>query len=495
MWFYLPVALRFIDGSDIHGVSGVQIVHFDNAFMESFVITFCHLANPFKYRIIMNSHNPSNLNNPKWYLLQIAKSHPIDLSDLSGFKDLGFRLFPRDSVKESQMSLLTLQCTGNIDTLMKDNKKLYKNLVPLNHTESGAQMSVVSYPFNFTNLILFSSFHSKGTICAQLPNFLLSDVKYLENMAGGVVLEDGMIVGLVLGNLKKLNGDGDLVVVIPWKNIAQTLHLQSIPQKITTDNENGVHSLHIQVNENTLLRKAQERAFQKRNQEKVFPVVVSADSGTTWGSCVIYNSTTLITNTHVLEPYLKSRSGEITIYCNGEPVNISKDQIRTPYPEIDLSFINLNQHIQVETTKSRNYLTGDEVYTKGYGLFIDKANPAPLVSRGHINTIFPLELSGDMVNSLIVTSSSCWNGSSGGGLFDENDNFIGLICSNAQVLAQKPFGDQGRLLEKLSKVVFVLPIELIDFCYTSAERLNPHVAQVWNLGLFHTDVVVLESKL
>ena len=82
------------------------------------------------------------------------------------------------------------------------------------------------------------------------------------------------------------------------------------------------------------------------------------------------------------------------------------------------------------------YNQGDKIYSLSYGLFY-QSGMNPLYSQGEINCIYsiiPQVGIKSKINGLIITSCNVWNGSSGGGLFTQNDDLlIGLICSNANV--------------------------------------------------------------
>lgn len=108
-------------------------------------------------------------------------------------------------------------------------------------TAIGDQVTIVSSPFNFTNSLIFHQFTTTARIVYKVHahehdaddvnaagDYWLSDAAYMENMAGGAVIEkplnaditngsENKLVGLVLGNLRKINGDGNLMVIIPMK--------------------------------------------------------------------------------------------------------------------------------------------------------------------------------------------------------------------------------------------------------------------------------------
>lgn len=83
-----------------------------------------------------------------------------------------------------------------------------------------------SCPFSDTNPNLFAYFRSTGTISLSIlleekHYGYLSDVKFLDKMTGGVAdLFDLIIIELVLVNLRNLNVDRDLTVLLACETIS-----------------------------------------------------------------------------------------------------------------------------------------------------------------------------------------------------------------------------------------------------------------------------------
>lgn len=492
MWYYLPVAVRLIDKDDINGISGAHLVslnHETQSVEESFVIAVNHSPNPRRFKIIVNSHDPNDKADPLWYNAEIDSEHQIEPQFCSGIHELkrnGFQLFPHDSIQSPVYSFLKLKILET-DRFTKANKARYLKL-QYSEGSTGEAITVLSFPYNFTNSVLFANFTSSGTICSKLASAYLSDLKYLENMIGGVTLLSGGTIGLVFGNLKKLNGDGELLVIIPWNTIWRSIYEDEMQFERSIFNLGFSHD---SASQDSLTLASLN----------IFPVVVKHKSGVSWGSSVFYNSSTIITNNHVISPCLDGATVLIH-YDNQNSISISKDQIHSPYPELDLSFIYItNEQAELishivpvhHSNYFPKYEVGDEVVTKGFGLFVNTKTITPLHSKGIINAVFK-----DPINSLIITSSACWNGSSGGGLFTNNDEFIGLICSNAQVTSPSTHHEiaqaSTKKLEKLSKFVFILPVELIKWCYEGGE-ISQKVGDVWSLKSSHRDIVLQESKL
>ncbi|EGV62217.1 hypothetical protein CANTEDRAFT_115683 [Yamadazyma tenuis ATCC 10573] len=173
-----------------------------------------------------------------------------------------------------------------------------------------------------------------------------------------------------------------------------------------------------------------------------------------------------------------------------------EDEINTTFKDLDLCFIRLSLTNQfklrsagkVPATYTRAYDVGDMVKTTGYGLFFNPKYLQPIESYGRIMVKQHLKLQDTDSHTtpvLVVTSASCWNGSSGGGLF-KDEKLVGLICSNAQIKVHNPNTNDFHT-EKLPKLCFILPVEVVLACFAVATQsyrefgLNLEVKNAWNL--------------
>lgn len=391
------------------------------------------------------------------------------------------------SINQAFLDSLKLSPTEN-----KSNFS-YPRPISFDPPSVGDSFTIPSFPFNFTNSLLFSNFISKGTINYKLhETFFLSDVKYLENTVGAPVITSNGSAGLVLGQLIKSNGDGDLTIILPWSIIWHFLN--NLPM-------NDVFSSGGLSAEELISPK--EFLQNEKRLDLVFPILLSNNKSSKWGSCIYYKKGVFITNNHVINDLDEKLN--CTIFINSHyKLHIKPNQINTPFKDLDLSFINVETSNIPATpiTKAENYFLGEDVSSIGYGLFFNSSNLNPLKSAGHISCTFELPVieNGPKVNSVIVTSSSCWNGSSGGGLFNENNEFIGLICSNAQVKVPS-FDSKGKFLnntdkiEKLAKFSLIIPIEIIDHCFLNPNNINGKIINLWLLNSYHNDILVESSKL
>jgi hypothetical protein len=297
-----------------------------------------------------------------------------------------------------------------------------------------------------------------------------------------------------MGQFSKLNGDGDLTIILSWDTIWHFLLGKTMKYVLSSG---GISAEQAIVPHNN-------RCQSVTCEFPVYAILLSNSKQKKWGSCIYYKPGVFVTNNHVIND-LTQLKGEIYL-SNSVTIPITMEKIYIPFSELDLAFIYIDNTYDlscltpVKTTA--NYDIGDSVSSIGYGLFFNENWLKPIESKGTINCRFelPLQNSGRPTNSIIITSSSCWNGSSGGGLFNSQNELIGLICCNAQVKVPS-FDDEGKFItntekvEKLSEFSLVLPIEVIDYCFTRPKSINPDVTSIWQLNSFHNDVIVESSKL
>lgn len=517
MWSYLPVAIRFVGQDDIHGVSGVALMdEVDGEVVDHFILTIGFFSTK-NYKILITSNYQYLPDTVDWYPVSLIhqyalNEHPQVVEKIHFFKNNNFKLLPYDAVNDNtyklkNLSILKLKIK-NLDFLQK---KLFKPIdFNQQFIETGDKFTINSFPFNFTNSLLFSNFVSKGSINYILDNIgYLSDVKYLENTVGSIVntIDHGS-VGLILGQLSKLNGDGDLTFILSWKVIWHYLNGKSMKDVMSSGGLSGIllpsnpESL---ANGRVPLTPPSTPQTVKNYNSSVFAILLSNDKLCKWGSCIYYKPGVFITNNHVIDDF---HQFNCQIFINETySIDVAFEKIKVPFKDLDLCFIFVDETVDLLSiepvkTVTTSYDLGDEVSTIGYGLFINKSWLNPLKSSGYINCKMDLPVLDNQpkVNSIVITSSSCWNGSSGGGLFNKNNEFIGLICCNAQVKVPK-FDDQGNFVnntekvEKLSTFSLILPIAIIDYCYQNPKCINPDIINVWLLNSFHNDVFIELSKL
>ncbi|GEQ72717.1 hypothetical protein JCM33374_g6404 [Metschnikowia sp. JCM 33374] len=400
----------------------------------------------------------------------------------------------------------------------------------LQRANSVSKITIRSSPFSFTNCNFFADFKSTGHINMVLGDSerhwgYLSDVKYLENMIGGVAIDTSAYsIGLVMGNLRKLNGDGDLIAVLPWERIFgnssfyRTIYNQNYDYR-TLIIGSGVK---MQTFESKIEPDIpQPPQLENLSNLAVFPIVfMNQGQRTSWGSCVLMNPHCLITNTHVVKAYQDSDHTGCEIFTGGgSSIFLSdSDKIVSPFENLDLAFIILSCSNQLHFSSINPICFSDledvsveaPVFSIGYGLFLSKT-PNPLVSKGHLSSklnLIPFQNIGKhssvqkKMPCMLITSSACWNGSSGGGLFTHDGHFLGLICCNAEVRKPSMFDDKIRRVEKIPSICFCIPAKLILECYRwkvdenlDGLALSDAVIKAWRLESYYKDVSEVKTKL
>lgn len=521
MWLYTPVCIRL---SDSVRVSGIHVVNVDESVVfSSFCLTVCHVPLPLP-RIHVAA--PQLHHDIVWHEALVTTAAPAFLpSDplylyLSDALAHGFNLFPLDTLPTAtlrQVQVLKLQCSG----IYTPETAWAFSPLRLGSISAPAPLTVRSTPFSFTAPVAFADFLSSGYINCVLRDSTisgyLSDLKYLENMVGGIANSVDHSIGLVVGNLRKKNGDGDLVVVCLWHQLWRQLGdiedapLPPLDAPLQSKLESAAPFDPKQAS--STLSEGSNVIPAPAMAGPVLPLAVYLDNGASWGSCVLLDESTIVTNVHVLQPWLDSKDGECSILLREQVVRFGPDdRVVVPYNNLDLAFVKLSLQTQVHLSAVKTATIGeaktekgDLVRAVGYGLFVNKRQLEPLISEGHISAVvktcpFP---NSDKMLCMLVASSSCWNGSSGGGLFDSSGNLVGILCSNAQVFV--PRVGEEQITEKVPLFALCIPIELVSACYErklgnnmlqdESNLLPLEVEHMWQLKSTHRDRYQRSIKL
>lgn len=370
-------------------------------------------------------------------------------------------------------------------------------------------ISVRSLPFNFTGPALFTDFVSTGHVNAVIRDpsgvgrGFLSDMKYLENMCGALVNStSGGAVGLLIGNLRKLNGDGDLMVIAPWDRLLLLLGIDDVDSKMACP------------------KKTETALSAITKSHSVLPLVISQHGHPfSWGSCVKLKKDTLVTNYHVIKPFIRLDTVVCSIVLGKDHSLVleSRNSVVVPFVDLDLAFIHLSEKNQLALDHIKCAPIGfaseqniaDEVFTVGHGLLLNDSFLDPIVSKGHLCSVTnhnPYRSEYPRIPCMLVASSQCWNGSSGGGIFDSKGRLIGIVSSNAQVFVPSVSGLQYEDIksEKVPLFCLCIPLELVFECYKSrvdearkdnAIMLSDEVVKTWNLESSHVNIFEREAKL
>lgn len=539
---YNPVIIRYQNKTETFASSGIHLVlkpekssknaNDHNSIIDEFFLTINHLPDLSKFQILISENYILGTDQIPdqviWHRGKLDKVYNLPFDKISGFNVFPFDSFNHTSSSSSssqqqKVSLIKIRCI-NIDI---SNITTMSQFDIDEGTNVGDEINIICQPFILTNSFLFKKFKCQSNIIGKLftkdttivKNFhyyWLSDLKYLDDIHGGIVMTkpNEKIIGLVFGNLRKLNGDGDLTIIVPIEKIVELIGLP-IP---TNSHKPSLSTslVYSSVTPPTTISSSLESSG-----DYVIPLLITDSRGNnTWGSSVLFQNNVLITNQHVIQPYMDDiNNGQ----CVVKPQTTSlftlgkKDKIIIPISGIDLAFIFLDKPI---TSKSRlvkichQYNQGDAVYSSSYGLIYtgtsDNIQEEPIKSNGIINQIIKLSIQQNLkqvMNCMLISSSNCWNGSSGGGLFKQQTNeFIGLICSNANVKLPLPFNNIGKgkvdRFEKVPSFSFILPIQIIEYCYymilcnQDTTQINLEgLINLWNLKSLHQDILLESSKL
>ncbi|ODV61689.1 S1 family peptidase ASCRUDRAFT_7882 [Ascoidea rubescens DSM 1968] len=373
-------------------------------------------------------------------------------------------------------------------------------------------------------------------------------------------------IGLIAGAFKKKNGDGELSLIISWYSILNVLlnfdtslhlsltHFQNtilFPNDLINNNNNKTQANKMELIYNSINRENKIKFNKNLTVSKnIKPITVLTNDGDLfWGSSIILTPTVIITNNHVINPYNDlTKIKKIKIWLNN--INsLSNDDfqlIESPITSLDLIFIFLkkplpsdefptltihsndydyNYNYDPDLKNPRNpYEKNSSVTSYSYGLFLNQnsfinktkiiINNPPLITLGKLNLIssINLELLLDdkpfniNLPSLLISSASCFNGSSGGGIFNENGHLIGMITSNGKL-------SNNQILNKFTLIIpyhaINLSLILIDqiknlnfsffnlnlnynlkFTQKQLTFINNKMKKLWNLEQDDTDIFV-----
>lgn len=481
-WVHVPTCVRLTaqrKDKASHSLSGVNLVQLVNGRVtQEVTITVSHIppSELSSYTIHVSARHMMTEKLVEWVPGLITLAVPVfNTSDrLKSYIEYalinGFNLLPAQTIVGNGIALLQFIAISSRSIYSEHHKRWRLGSVDARRT-----LRFSSFPFNFTNPFMFADFHTTGSVGMRIDGDCLSDSRYMENMSGAVVYQEENCVGLLLGNLRKLNGDGDLIVVGSIERLVA--HFAFLRQSLKQSRLLAVTST--------------------PHQNGVFPIELTKNgSRFAWGSCVLLNDKTLVTNLHVVRPYMEGSAGCRILLQNGELELSDVDHSFAPHQELDLAFIELGKSPMLKPVRTTKQLeVGDEVCTVGYGLVLNGQFPQPLRSTGTISCVVDLVAFDKTIPCVAVVSSLCWNGSSGGALLNKEGSVIGLICSNAQVFVPSVGGEVKT--EKNTQFCLCIPMELVFECYQHRNKaMNKVVGRAWRLESFHEDnFKTLGSKL
>lgn len=493
-WRYVPVAIH-LEHSSQHALSGVFLLNTSTG--QHYVLTVTDLAHPDRYSFKFVSPwciGPSTIT---WLPLTLSDSRrltegpsgtPRILRDfIEGLqRDGHFKFKPNSS---QQLTVLHLRIPETCKTNLAISFTNPDNLLPItfkraSDTPIPSKVAVHCCPFSLTSVAIFINHKVYGSAALNLGNAgFLTDVKYLDDVIGGVVFLDSSpseSVGIMCGAVTKMNGDGELSIVASWDAIFSLLNYKDLTFPAQIEN----------VTTSQVLTLDPSRS--------VVRISVIATDGRFWGSGVCIAPNLIVTNKHVLKSFDSLK--DLHIRLPGKP-NLSlhlKDVTihESPMQGFDLCFIRLkNPCIDLQPVKVCSLYTeeepspriGEPVKSIGHGLFFAQENVQPLTSEGRINNVIykDLEGFGQETKSMIIASAGCWNGSSGGGLFNQNNELVGIMTSNGKLSCG----------EVMPNFTLAIPINIIEKSRFMLENnlpsvdLKQKVGDLWSLRETHHSVL------
>lgn len=330
-----------------------------------------------------------------------------------------------------------------------------------------------SSPFVSVNPAMFIGYASEGTISftARDRSTMLCDIRYLEGMHGGLATDkNDYSLGIVVGSLKKTNGEGEFTVIAPWTEI-----VKAVDRTVVTADVRHIRS----IKPSNSMAVVPEQDYLPSKFHGVVALTVSRPGKSIiWGSGVLIDSETIITNAHVVEPHLS-----ITAWFTKAEKRTAQ-LISIPFKDIDLAFLKLQTPASKEFspakfTSNPTIKLHDPVLSIGYGMIYPHSmhEIQPIQSTGIISKVVRMNSS----PVLLITSAGCWNGSSGGALFDASMSLIGIMTSNGRM------DDTGEIIPTMS---FILPIQIISKARAllkskSQSTLDPKISKLWKLQPTH----------
>lgn len=467
-----------------------------------------------------------------WYQLTFLDSAPLISINkaLYPFTSTGYTLIPKIGKTSDRNDIYVSVFRPPHDLIAKiDNATTQEwHNIDFPHESEVAQanrvtpdlISVRSSPFALVNPALFVDYFSTGNLSYVSSNdrnltFLLSDLKFLDGMDGGPVFitdrtqpaaKTHRCIGLVAGSLKKKSKEGDLTVIVPWNQVVS--HLKS--------SYNLPRSLSLAKSTTTSVAHDMFLPWLTFNGVIMIEVYYSTFRKG-WGSGILLDESTIVTNMHLLGDDYRTATAWIS-----EQESIPLENLGNPLEGLDMVFFRLTKPISSRrkanpvTLYKGEYKVGQRVRSLGYGLIYPHQTGnlpfQPLTAHGVVSKCLSMDLYRQLDQStmsvvvdeetnevpvLLVSTAGCWNGSSGGALFDlETGHVISMMTSNGRV------NDTGEVIPQLA---FSLPSNILEYALTLVrkgihKKVSNRVTQLWQLDETHVSSLVetpsaLQAKL
>ncbi|KAK9459371.1 trypsin-like cysteine/serine peptidase domain-containing protein, partial [Lipomyces oligophaga] len=288
-------------------------------------------------------------------------------------------------------------------------------------------------PFALDSPALFLRFAMYGRISGldRQSGVVLADMQYLDGSEGScVVVDDSQkSIGLVVGCVRKRNGNGELVVIYPWTRILNDIGKNlGLPSKYIT----------------SMSLKPSQSAKATAEIDVVCIITTSTRRGLQWGTGIPLKETLIVSNDHVVP----EDCTRIRIYWPRTDEQYSVTRRFAPFKGLDMVLLRLERRLTgIKCARLQPFVSvGEEVRTVGFGLrnpvtataSLEAKCAEPIWSSGHITGIVKLALTKNNAAQepvMISTSSGCWNGSSGGAILSKCNSewtLVGMITSNGR---------------------------------------------------------------
>jgi S1-C subfamily serine protease len=519
-WLYVPLTIHLENKNHSHQASkapqltALGGIYLLNSYTNNYyILAASTVQHPEKYSYRFTCPLLISQTTIEWVSLMLCDikylhDEPATGGKFSAFIDgitmndqFEFQPFGKDYI-----SVLSLKLSSSVESptpFFDHNQLTGISFLTREAVEVPSRVVIQCCPFSLTNVAIFSSYKMFGSINYSVNGLgYLSDIKYLDDTIGGVVnLEKNYknlspekareSVGLVCGNLSKVNGDGDLLVILSWSKI-----FQLVPYKDLIQSQSTLLRPQLQIAE------SKSEDFKTKSADPINSCVrisVSSTAGHFWGSGIVLLEDTIITNLHVLR--LDEMLDIHVLFPNNPSLSLRMNDFTfepTPLLGFDLCFMKLKNPSRIKlplpvkmvNNFSKPLKVGQMVKSIGHGLFYSKnlTELKPFHSEGVLNSLISIDLDGSVNEdlSLLLVSASCWNGSSGGGLFNEANELIGIMTSNGKL-------STGEILPNFT---LGIPINIIEKSYFMLSNgLDPidvkqQIDDLWSLKNTHNNVMV-----
>ncbi|EFA82668.1 hypothetical protein PPL_04362 [Heterostelium album PN500] len=326
------------------------------------------------------------------------------------------------------------------------------------HIKTGERISIVASPFGFISPTIFLNSVSSGIICNKIaarpyshPSLFLTDARCLPGSEGAAVFNSrGEVIAIVTPPIRAKDEKTpfNLASLLPTHTFLEYLLKTDLVAKPLISN--SVLSLSPLQTSLSLLDR------QKHN-------IVLVKFKDTWGSGVLISSNGyILTNAHILAPSISAlhKASNDSNNAVGYPAHMFKDyrvEIRVDYAaligketigghmwyngrieyishtHLDIALLKIVcddslvfHHVECNTLL--NVQHGTEVAVLGYPLLPPSQEPPVSVTHGIISNVVCV----DGMAVSYQTTAPVHSGNSGGGLFDERGNFLGIVTCNAK---------------------------------------------------------------